>query len=139
MREGMAALLLHPALVLSQSICRCVYFAAVFKYSGSVYLTHHLNFMTFTFTCNRLDVRSVCVCHCCCYCDPPQFGDQEGVRGVFVALLELLKQKVRQPLVLKVYDNGTLTLWGLGTLLSLLAKLHYKSRRYTERPCAAIR
>lgn len=24
-----------------------------------------------------------------------QFGDQEGVRGVFVALLELLKQKVR--------------------------------------------
>jgi hypothetical protein len=23
-----------------------------------------------------------------------QFGDQEGVRGVFVALLELLKQKV---------------------------------------------
>lgn len=26
---------------------------------------------------------------CCC-----QFGDQEGVRGVFVAMLELLKQKV---------------------------------------------
>jgi hypothetical protein len=33
-------------------------------------------------------------CCCCCMSALLQFGDQEGVRGVFVALLELLKQKV---------------------------------------------
>jgi hypothetical protein len=32
-----------------------------------------------------------------------QFGDQEGVRGVFVAMLELLKQKVG--------ERGLLTFW----------------------------
>jgi hypothetical protein len=33
----------------------------------------------------------LCFCIACV-----QFGDQEGVRGVFVAMLELLKQKVRE-------------------------------------------